>query len=126
MTRGDRNPPDTHQTSAGIPGPDGRFPPSPAEREAARAAHVVARRAIRRLDILEWVIFAMGAVLATAGGWVVAWLLTSMAAWPFRSTWIGASLLLFIVSGTIALIRIRMEERADAQRAATERESNDG
>jgi len=94
---------------------------SRAEREAAEMARVVARRAIRRLDILEWVIFFAGAALATLGGALAAWLLSAVAGWDFRTTWIVASLVLFVVPGTIAVIQIRREERADAVRAAEAR-----
>ena len=97
-----------------------------AEREAARQARAVTRRAIRRLDVLEWLIFGFGAVLAALGGALVAGLLAGMAGWDFRSTWIGASLLLFVVPGTIAVVKIRKEERADALRIAERREDADG
>jgi uncharacterized membrane protein len=99
---------------------------SPAEREAARQARAVTQRAIRRLDVLEWLIFGFGAVLAALGGALVAWLLAGMASWDFRSTWIGASLLLFVVPGAIAVVKIRKEERADALRNAERREDDDG
>ena len=94
--------------------------------EAAARAQVVAQRAIRRLDVLEWVIFAVGAVLATLGGGVIARIISPVVAWDFRSVWIGASLLLFIVSGTIAVVHIRKEERADALRRAVKQERGDG
>jgi uncharacterized membrane protein len=88
--------------------------PNRADREAAALAHEVARRAIRRLDMLEWVIFAVGAVLATLGGAFIAWMLSTLGGWNFRFVWIGASLLLFVVPGTMAIVRIRREERAGA------------
>lgn len=97
-----------------------------AEREAARQARAVTRRAIRRLDFLEWLIFGFGAVLAALGGALVAWLLSGMAGWDFRRTWIGASLLLFVVPGTIAMLKIRKEARADALRNAERREESHG
>ncbi len=99
--------------------------PTHADREAARQARVVAQRAIRRLDVLEWVIFGVGALMATGGGAMVAWLLEG-AGWPFRSTWIGASVLLFAISGSIAIINIRKEERADALRREGNRNGDDG
>lgn len=100
-------------------------PPPDADREAARQVQIVAQRAIRRLDVLEWVIFAIGALIATGGGAMVAWLLAG-AGWPFRSTWIGASILLFAISGWIAIINIRKEERADALRGEGNRNGDDG
>jgi uncharacterized membrane protein len=103
-----------------------RREPSRAEREAADRAQKVTRRAIRRLDLLEWVIFGVGAVLAALGGALVAVFMSAMRNWDFRSTWIGASLFLFVVSGAIAVLRIKREERADALRAAGQREGDDG
>jgi len=99
---------------------------SRAEREAAELTRAVAQRAIRRLDILEWVIFFGGAVLATVAGWIIAWLLEGIAGWDFRATWIGASILLFVVPGTIAIIKIKREEREDARRISASREGDDG
>lgn len=96
---------------------------SRADREAAALARVVAQRAIRRLDILEWVIFLAGMALATLGGALVAWLLSGIAGWDFRRSWIGASVLFFVVPGTIAVIRIKREEREDALRASAGREA---
>ena len=83
-----------------------------ADREAAEKAQVVTQRAIRRLDMLEWVIFGVGALLAMGGGAIFAAILTAAAGWDFRSTWIGASLLLFVVPGVVALAKIRKDERS--------------
>ena len=85
------------------------------DRAAAQAAHEVASRAIRRLDILEGVMIAGGAVLALIGGGLVAGLLTGVAGLAFRTWWIIASLVLFVVPGAIAIIMIRRDERADAR-----------
>ncbi len=97
-----------------------------AEREDAQLAQVVARRAIRRLDMLEWVIFAVGAGLAAAGGAVIAWMLSGLAGWDFRSTWIGASLLLFVVPGVLSIMQIRRDERTDTRGTQDKQESEDG
>ncbi|MDX1646345.1 MAG: hypothetical protein R3304_04295 [Longimicrobiales bacterium] len=101
---------------------------SASDREVAELAQVVTRRAIRRLDILEWVILVAGAGLALLGGAIVAWLLRGMAGWDFRVTWVVASVLLFVVPGTIAVIRIKREEREHARRMAETRveEGDDG
>lgn len=99
---------------------------SPAEREAAELARVVAQRAIRRLDILEWVIFLVGAGLATLGGGLAAWLMSGIAGWDFWTTWVWASILLFVIPGTIAIIKIKREEREDALRTAEHRDEDDG
>jgi uncharacterized membrane protein len=101
-------------------------PPNSADREAAQQAQIVARRAIRRLDMLEWVIFAVGAGLAAGGGALIAWMLSELAGWDFRSTWIGASLLLFVVPGAMSIAQIRRDERDDASGTGGQQESDDG
>jgi len=88
-------------------------------------ARVVARRAIRRLDMLEWVIFLGGALLATVAGGLVAWLMVGIAGWDFRTTWMGASVLLFVVPGLAAIIKIKRDERNDALRAEARRQGLD-
>jgi uncharacterized membrane protein len=100
--------------------------PTRPHHEDARQVSEVARRAIRRLDMLEYVIFGAGAALALLGGAVVAWLVAGVGLWDFRSAWIGASLVLFVVPGAITVIRIRTEERAEARRHATNPEDDDG
>jgi uncharacterized membrane protein len=92
-------------------------PPSAWEREAAKVTSEVARRAIRRLDFLEWIMLATTAVLAVGGGWVVAVLVVGRWGPAFRGTWIVTSLLLLIVPGTVALVRHRREERDRATKA---------
>jgi uncharacterized membrane protein len=82
-----------------------------ADRAAAKAASVVANRAIRRLDILEWLILFGAMLLATGGGAVVAWLIAPTLLFQFRTTWIGTSILLFVLPGTFALARLRRSER---------------
>lgn len=96
-----------------------------AEREAAARAQEVTERAIKRLDLLEWVIFGAGALMAMAAGAGVAWVMGAMLGWPFRTTWMAASLLLFVIPGGAAIMKIRKDERADATRA-TKRTSDDG
>lgn len=89
------------------------------EREA-QAVHEVAARAIRRLDILEWVILAAAMLLAIGGGAAVAWLVAPTLSFGFRPIWAVMSLLLFVVPGVIAIRRMRKDER-DA-RAKTQSE----
>jgi len=86
----------------------------------------VIRRAIRRLDLLEWVIFLVGAVLAGLGGALIAWVLAPMVSWGFRPIWIGVSFLLFVLPGTAAIIRIRRDARTYADRAEGKRMRDDG
>ena len=88
------------------------------EREA-QAAHEVAVRAIRRLDILEWVILAGAMLLAIGGGAAVAWLIAPTLAFGFRPIWTVMSVLLFVVPGVIAIRRMRKDERE--ARAKTQR-----
>lgn len=65
----------------------------------------VMERAIRRLNILEYVILGLAALLALLGGALVAWLLRETADFPFRLGWALASLLLFVVPGAIVYAR---------------------
>jgi len=88
--------------------------PSQAERETASLVREVARRAIRRLDILEWVIFAGAFVIAILGGAAVAWLIVQSNELNFRTTWIVTSLLLFVIPGAIAITQMRRAKRASA------------
>jgi len=81
------------------------------DEEAARITRVVAKRAIRRLDIFEWVMIGGALLLAVLGGWVVAVVLNTTLHLPFRPTWIGGSLLLFGVPGAMTIRRIRREDR---------------
>ena len=97
-------------------------PPSHADREAARRAREVTQRAIRRLDVFEGVLMVGGVALALVSGAVVAWLLSGIWGWPFRPVWIVASLVLFVVPGLIAIIRIRREARADQLRQSSREE----
>ena len=99
---------------------------SPADREAAERARVVAQRAIHRLTLLESVIFGVGGLLAIGGGAVVAWVLEGMGGLPFRQTWMISSFLLFVIAGGWAIIKIRNDERADALRARAKPEQDDG
>lgn len=68
----------------------------------------VMERAIRRLNILEYVILGAAALLALVGGALVAWLLGEVAEVPFRISWLVASLLLFVVPGGIVYARERL------------------
>ncbi len=92
-----------------------------ADREAAERAHEVTQRAIRRLDLLEWVVWGAGAIMAMVAGAVVAWVMEGLVGWSFRPTWMVASMLLFVIPGGAAIIKIRKDERAE-----TNRNSNDG
>ncbi len=83
-------------------------------------------RAIRRLNVLEYVILGFTALLAILGGALVAWLLSSTLEVPFRLSWFVASLLLFVVPGAVVYGRERRAERSlkdERERRARERAS---
>ena len=99
--------------------------PNQAERETARLLGEVARRAIRRLDILEWVIFAGAFAIAVLGGAAVAWLIAPFNGLDFRTIWMVTSLLLFVIPGAIVISQRRRAERASAANQG-HREEDDG
>ncbi len=74
-------------------------------------AHPETRRmmetAIRRLNVLEWVILGVAMALALLAGWLAAWMVESVTGAPFWPTWTVSSLLFFIVPGWIVLRRER-------------------
>ena len=59
------------------------------EERDAQIMHEVTSRAIRRLDVLEWVILAGAVVLAAGGGAAVAWLIAPTIE-PGVSTYVGS------------------------------------
>lgn len=65
----------------------------------------VMERAIRRLNILEYVILGATGLLALLGGALVAWLVSSMVEVSFRVSWVVASLLLFVIPGAVVYSR---------------------
>jgi hypothetical protein len=79
-----------------------RFDPDEVE-----AAREVAARAIRRLNILEYVILFFALALALLGGALVAWVVSSATDLSFRWTWAAASLLLFVLPGALVYLRER-------------------
>ena len=101
-------------------------PPTPWEREAAKVTREVTRRAIRRLDVLEWIMLATTAALAVGGGGPVALLVVGRSGVGFRGTWIVTSLLLLIVSGAVVLARHRKDEQEREARASGPGADQDG
>ena len=77
-------------------------------------AHPETRRmmetAIRRLNLLEYVILGVAVVLALLAGALAAWLVENVAGAPFRLTWALSSLLFFVVPGWVVLRRERQAE----------------
>lgn len=94
--------------------------------EEARLTREIASRAVRRLDILEWVILAGAVVLSLVGGALVALLLETSVGLSLRPTWVVASLLLFGVPGVIAMKRMRKDEREMREKIRKLTEKNDG
>lgn len=80
--------------------------------EDAKAARKVMNRAIRRLNVLEWLLLGAAATASLAGGWLVALLGRSALGLPFRGTWMTASLLLFLIPGAIAWAAERRNREA--------------
>jgi uncharacterized membrane protein len=95
------------------------------DEETARVTQEITARAIRRLDILEWLIFAGAAGLAVVGGGLLALLLAGPLGFDFRPTWLVSSLVLFVIPGAIAVNTLRRDERRRAQRLEQLREERD-
>ncbi len=71
-------------------------------------------QATRSLGVLEHLFLMVAAIASLLAGALVAWLLMQAFGLPFRLTWAIASLVLFIVPGTLSYLRVRREERATA------------
>ena len=89
----------------------GHRPPR-AGADDARAAREVMNRAIRRLNVLEWLLLGAAAIASLAGGWLAALLGRSALGLPFRATWMAASLLFFLIPGGIAWAAERRSRKA--------------
>ena len=85
--------------------------------DQAEAAREVMDRALRRLNILEYLILLLALGLALLGGAVVAWILHAAFGMPFRWGWAGASLLLFLVPGVSVYVRELRRTRAPKGKA---------
>ncbi len=77
-------------------------------------AHPETRRmmetAIRRLNVLEYLILGVPMALAFLAGGLAAWLVGNVTGAPFRLTWALSSLLFFVVPGWVVLRRERQAE----------------
>lgn len=80
-----------------------------------REAREALGRAIRRLDVLEFVILGAIAVLSLLGGGLIALLAVQVLDVPFRITWGVASILVFVIPAALVW---RREARADDAGAA--------
>ena len=74
-------------------------------------AHSGTRRmmetAIRRLNVLEYVILGVAMALALLAGALAAWMVEGLTGAPFRLTWALSSLLFFVVPGWVVFRRER-------------------
>ena len=75
------------------------------DQEDVRVTQEVTARAIRRLNVLEWVILGGAGLIAVLGGALVSWLIAAQLKVSFRLTWIGLSMLLLAVPGLIVILR---------------------
>lgn len=84
-------------------------------------------RAIRRLNVLEYLIMGGALLLAMGGGALVALLLEAALELPFRFTWLVASVLLFLVPALVVYKReARDAPRASSDSSTSNEESDDG
>lgn len=90
------------------------------EKEQAEAARTAMRRALWRLNVLEYLILFLALLLALGGGAVVAWVLSNATPLSFRYTWIPSALLLFVVPGWMAYLR---ELRRGGKRGGADKNS---
>ncbi len=68
-------------------------------------------RAIRRLNVLEYLILAAAFILALGGGGAVAYILSAGTSLPFRLTWAIITVLLLVVPGLLVFGRDRFRRR---------------
>lgn len=68
-------------------------------------------RAIRRLDVLEWLILLFALGLALLGGAAAAWLLSAGTELRFGPTWAVVSLLLLGIPGLVVWLQTRRAAR---------------
>ncbi len=80
----------------------------------------VTGRAIRRLGILESVLMVGAALVALVAGALAALLVAEVTGWPFRPTWIVASVVFFGVPGVVVIVRARREETGGGARSMME------
>ena len=88
--------------------------PDAADIEAVRAT---LQRAARRLNILEFIILGAAIIASVAGGWLAALLAGRALGFPFRTTWVGASLALFGIPALVAFLVEKRRQKTPAQPA---------
>ncbi len=72
-------------------------------------------RAIRRLNLLEYLILAAAFILALVGGGAVAYVLSAGTSLPFRLTWAILTLLLLVVPGVLVFGRDHLRRQVRLQ-----------
>jgi len=82
------------------------------------------QRAIRRLNVLEYMIVVAAVLVALAGGWIVAFLLSAGTDLPLRPTWAVLSLSLIIIPAAAVFGRERF--RGKRQEHPASGEGDDG
>lgn len=83
-------------------------------------------RAVRRLSVMEYVILLGIVALSLAGGALLALLVEAAFGFPFRTTWIVASILFFVLPGAVILGRERLGgNEARSQEKPTGRRDED-
>jgi len=96
------------------------------ERKAREGREAVAW-VLRRLDVLEFLILFLAAILALIGGALAAWVLGSALDLPFRPVWGIASVLLFILPGGFVYLReLRKRGKSPPPREKTEPKEPNG
>ena len=74
--------------------------------------------AVRRLNVMEFVLLGMAGVLALLGGALAAFALQGALGFPFRTAWAVSSLLFFVVPGVVVLMRERRARDTTQTRGA--------
>ncbi len=83
------------------------------EKKAAAAARVVTVRAVRRLNVMEYLLIAAAGGMSLVAGAVAGFALQAVAGLPFRVTWAVSSLLFFVIPGGAVLGRERRARSTD-------------
>jgi len=97
------------------------------EKKAAAVARVVAARAVRRLNVVEYLLIAAAGGLSLGAGAVAGFALEAVAGLPFRAMWAASSLLFFVIPGVVVFGRERRARRTDqTTMAGSLQKENDG
>jgi len=103
--------PDEDRSNTGSSSPDPNDP--------YRGTREDMRRAIRRLDALEWVILGFSTLLSLGGGAGVAWILSQGTDLPFRLIWGVVSIGLLLIPGAMVFGRDAWTQARRGERKGT-------